>query len=144
MATKTVEEKVTNTGAIILVKDPKEPDTYHVEESRGDRAWDEGTIFYPAKEIGGYLKSVEGHYFVVKHQISGNGDSSESIVGIAHTEEALKDKVYDCAKRYCEKFAKLLKKSFIDQTDDPIVPQNLEDLEDPGESQTLFLNNHNL
>ena len=120
---KTLEKK---TGTIILVKDSKEEDTYHVRESaHNSNPWDEGTMFYVSPE------EVDNHYFIMQDHRDDHRES-ERIVGVAHDKDELKGKVHECAVKYCEMISRQRRKSFIDSTDFDVslelpIPKNPED-----------------
>ena len=61
----------------------------------------EGSLFRPS-----HKPPVDGHFFVVREFTGRNGAYTERIVGVAHSEKELPDKVYSCAERYCLKKCK--------------------------------------
>ena len=140
---KRLEEK----GLIILVRDEKEENTYHVEEGvRGgeeSQGWPEGTVFHPLGNRG-KLESVDEHYFVIESRTNGNGEESQRIVGVAHTEAELREKTYDCAVKYCEMIARQRERGFVDQTNfhvplSPKIPEHPEDYENKEENREGYI-----
>ena len=99
-------------GSIILVKDSKQENTYHVREStHNNDPWDEGTMFYVSP------REVDDHYFVMQDHRKENEGEVQEIVGVAHNKEELKGRIHECAVKYCEMIARQRGKSFIDKTD---------------------------
>ena len=116
-------ETIREGASIILVKDPKEQYTYHVEESsKGRDPWFEGTTFFPARTSEGHLKSLEGHYFGMMRHRNGDGTETENIVRIAHSERELNEALLENARSYCLKLAQEVEKFFVDDTSHVLSP----------------------
>jgi hypothetical protein len=69
---------------------------------------------YPVT-ISGSLNPIEGHFLIRLYQYQ-DESSIEEIVGIAHSEQELPDKVYQCALEAGRKYAEKLKCRFVDET----------------------------
>ena len=65
--------------------------------------------------VSGSTIPIDGHFLVHANQKQ-NDSVIEEIVGIAHSEEELPDKVYKCALEIGRKYAEQLRCIFVDET----------------------------
>jgi len=101
-------------GKVILQRRGVEYKVFVTDET-GRGPWYEGSTF---RAFEG--NPIDGHFFVEHDLTDGQGDTIDTIVGVAHTKRELKSKLYECAKAYCVDLARADAygdtAEFVDQT----------------------------
>jgi hypothetical protein len=102
----TIEDKV------ILQKEKEEYDIFLCQGGTGP--YHEGSTFRVFKQhFNSKPLNVDKHFLVEHHYVNGNGEDSDSIVGVAHNKTELKSRIFSCAKSYCLDYAEKTGVKFV-------------------------------